>query len=112
MLMELHRDNRTLIIKAKKRIDSSSAEEFFQEMESAIEPVDRAVVIDMDQVDYISSAGLRALLQIGRKVESQNSRLAVCALSGSVLEVFEISGISRVIDVHSSRTQAIEAVGG
>ena len=67
MPIEVNRDSGTLIIHTEERVDSANAQTFFQELETAIESDDRAVVMDMERLSYISSAGLRVILQTARK---------------------------------------------
>ena len=112
MPIDSHRDNGTLIIQTEERVDSVNAQAFYQELDSAIESDDRAVVMDMEKLAYISSAGLRVILQTARKLQQQNAKFAICSLSGTVREVFEISGFDRVIDIHSSQAEAVAAVSG
>ena len=112
MPIESRRDSGTLIIQTEERVDSANAQAFYQELDSAIESDDRAVVMDMQRLAYISSAGLRVILQTARKLQQQNAKFAICSLSGTVREVFEISGFDRVIDIHSSQEDAIAAVSG
>ena len=112
MPIESRRDSGTLIIQTEERVDSANAQAFYQELDSAIESDDRAVVMDMERLAYISSAGLRVILQTARKLQQQNAKFAICSLSGTVREVFEISGFDRVIDIHSSQEDAIAAVSG
>lgn len=112
MPIESHRDSGTLIIQTEERVDSANAQAFYQELDSAIESDDRAVVMDMERLAYISSAGLRVILQTARKLQQQNAKFAICSLSGTVREVFEISGFDRVIDIHPSQADAVAAVSG
>ena len=112
MPIEVNRNNGTLIIQTEERVDSANAQAFFQELESAIGSDDRAVVMDMERLAYISSAGLRVILQTARKLQQQQAKFAICSLTGSVREVFEISGFDRVIDIHSTQAEAVAAVNG
>ncbi len=112
MPIEFRRDSGTLIILTEERVDSANAPAFYQELDSAIDADDRAVVMDMERLTYISSAGLRVILQTARKLQQQGAKFAICSLSGTVQEVFEISGFDRVIDIHPTQTDAVAAVSG
>jgi len=68
------------------------------------------VVIDMTDLIYISSMGLRMILQVVKEMENQDIRIAFCSLSEDVREVFETSGFSSRIDIRPSLEEAIAAV--
>ena len=81
-------------------------------LEAVIEDGDRAVVLDLEQLSYISSSGLRVMLLIARKLQRQQAKFALCSLSDWIREVLEISGFDRIIPVHASRSEAVSAVAG
>lgn len=58
------------------------------------------VVADLEQVGYVSSAGLRVLLKAAKTAQTAGHRFAVCGLQPSVREVFEISGFDRLIPAY------------
>ena len=106
------RDGGTLIVNAAGRVDGSNSQEFQDGLEAVIDDADRAVVLDLEQLSYISSSGLRVMLLIARKLQRQQAKFALCSLSDSIREVFEISGFDRIIPVHASRSEAVSAVAG
>ena len=110
MAIDFQRDESTLIIQAAERVDSTNAQRFLEDLDAAIEPTDRIVILDMGKLTYISSAGLRVILQTAKTLQRQNSNFALCALSGTVREVFEISGFDQVIAIHDSQTDALAAL--
>ena len=110
MTTQSQRNDATLVITAAERIDSANAQKFYDELDATIEPTDKVVILDMAELTYISSAGLRVILQTARTLQRQNARFALCSLSGTVREVFEISGFDRVIEIHPSQSEAIAAL--
>lgn len=110
MSFATHRENATLVIRAEDRLDSANAQAFCEHLEPLLRTGGDSVVVDMEGLDYISSAGLRAILQVLRKLEQQDGRLAICSLSTPVRNVFETSGFDQLIDVHPSCSAAIAAV--
>lgn len=107
MGLNIERNDGILIAMAEGRVDGANAQEFQGALTDAIEPSDRAVVLDLGQITYISSAGLRVILLTARALRRQDAELAVCSLSASIREVFEISGFDKIIPVRDSRPDAI-----
>ncbi len=91
------------------RIDSYSARDFESHIMAVIGN-GAAVVVDLDRLDYISSAGLRVLLLATKQARAQNARLALAAMQKSVREVFDISGFSSIFEIHGSAEEAIAAL--
>jgi len=104
------RDGSALVVAVDGRIDGSNSQDFQDRFEEAITDDDRAVVLDMGKLTYISSSGLRATLLLARRLQRQQAKFAICSLSPSIKEVFEISGFDRIIKVHASREEATQAV--
>ena len=112
MDVKTERENETLIARAEGRIDSTNARDFEDAMTAVIDASDRAVIIDCENLAYISSAGLRSLLLIGKELWNRDAKLALCSLSASIREVFEISGFDKIIPIHGSRTEALKSLAG
>lgn len=100
----------TVFVMTDRRLDSSNAGAFKDELEFAARGASRSVVIDMQGLDYISSAGLRAIMQSVRKMEQQGGSLALCSLSSDVRAVFETSGFDQLVAIHSNRAEASAVV--
>ncbi len=111
-MIETERDGPVLSVKLQGRLNGSNSNELFGDVEAAIERDDSAVVIDMAQLAYISSAGLRVLLMLSKTLEERNVRFAVCSLSKRVKDVFDITGFDKVIRVYQSPEKARAALIG
>lgn len=77
-------------------------------MLSRIDSGDRRLVIDLAQLDYISSAGLRVLIVAGKRLSGANGKIVLCSLKDPVREVFDIAGFSSIFSVYGSHDEAIE----
>jgi anti-anti-sigma factor len=107
--MRLETAGDVLVVVLEGRLDSSNSKEVEQELMQAIEGR-HAVVIDFAGLSYISSAGLRVILLVGKRMRAARGRLALCSLPSTIREVFEISGFLSIFDVHDGRDEAVSAV--
>ena len=100
------RQNAVLIVRVEGRIDGSNAQTFQHDLAGTIAEPDQAVVLDLEQLSYISSAGLRAILIVARSLEDRKAQFAVCSLSSSVQEIFQINGFDHIISVRENQADA------
>ena len=107
MGLDFSREDGILIAVADGRVDGANAQEFQSTLADEINADDRGLVLDLGQITYISSAGLRVILLTAKALNRQNAELAVCSLTDSVREVFEISGFDKIIPVRASQPEAI-----
>lgn len=111
-MIETKLDNGVLTAMVDGRIDGTNAKEFQQELEKAIADVDKAVLLDMSGLAYISSAGLRVMLLVAKTLDKQDVKFAVYAMSEQIRDVFLISGFDKIINVYDSREQALTILEG
>ena len=110
MEIGVDRQENTLIASAGGRIDGVNAREFENALRGTINDDDKAVVVDLEGLSYISSAGLRAILLIAKTLSQRGSKFALCSLSEPIREVFEISGFDKIVSIHDTRSEAVQAV--
>ncbi len=93
------------------RLDASSTDQELERVRTAIDGGLRHILLDMAEVSFMSSSGLRALLLLRKNVLAHNGVLRLCALQPQVLEVFSITGFTQVFAIHRTREDALGAFG-
>ena len=94
------------IIKLSGRLDVTHSPEFELEVQQQIDKGNHQLVIDMSGVDYISSAGLRAILVSAKTVKKLQGEIRFCCLSDLVAEVFTISGFQSMFKIFDTVSAA------
>ena len=79
------------------RLDTLTAPELEAEI-SAMLPTVQSLTLDMEKLDYISSAGLRVILKTQKALEKK-SGLKLIHVSDEVKEVFDITGFSDFLTI-------------
>ena len=67
----------------------------------------QAILVDLREVEYISSAGLRVLLKAAQAARARSGRLVLCALGHSVREVFALAGLAAIFTIEASRAEGL-----
>ena len=92
------------------RINILNAAEFEEAVKSAVEDGDRAVILDLEKMVYISSAGLYAVLRVAKFMWQRDASFALCSLSDNVNLVFERIGFGEIMAIHSTRAEALASL--
>ena len=101
-----------VVLAASGRLDSNTCYQFERTILDVIEPDIAALVVDLCDLFYISSAGLRVLLLAARKSTAMDKKLVLCGLTSHVREVFEISGFLSILSICGSLDEALQNVRG
>jgi anti-sigma B factor antagonist len=91
-------------------IDSHTAPEAQSQLVPLIEKGD--LILDMENITFLSSAGLRILLVIYRQAETINHKIALAGLNDTVKDTMEITGFLKFFTVCSNKEEALEALKG
>lgn|SRR5574341_1037172 len=107
--MEIAEDKRgdIFILKLKGRLDSITSSKLEEKFLSLLNKEEKKVVVDCSQLDYISSAGLRVLLMVSKRLRGTNGKIVLASLQNQVKEVFDIAGFSSIFTIFQSQEEAI-----
>ncbi|MDQ7825158.1 MAG: STAS domain-containing protein [Candidatus Eremiobacteraeota bacterium] len=100
------RTGEILVLDITGKLDAISSEALNKELAVVIEK-DRNLIINCKGIDYISSSGIRSLLLAAKHLK-EKGHFALCELSESVKEVFEIAGLMKVFPIYSQLSEAVE----
>ncbi len=89
--------NASLNIEVEGSIDTLTAQEFEKEITKVLEGV-KKLVLDFSKVDYVSSAGLRAILGLNSQMETQGE-MVIRNIVESVRDVFEMTGFDDLLNI-------------
>lgn len=103
------RDGPTLILAVAGRIDAITAKLFEAAVLTPVQASAAPMVLDLDRLKYISSAGLRVILLAAKQQKQNNAKFALCNLHDEVRDVFEISGFAKILEIHPTRDAAVAA---
>lgn len=93
----------------KGRVDSSTAPEFTKALEKANEAGHYKIALDMSELEYMSSAGFRALLATQRKCKLYNrGELVLVGVPVRIREALELAGFTELFKTFND---SVEAVG-
>lgn len=107
MLISVSRKNNSMIVALEGRLDSLTSGELEAWVEESLSPPKCDVIMDFSQLDYISSAGLRVMLNMSKLIKKYSFRFVMCRVQDHVGEVFEISGFNSFIPLFKTLDDAL-----
>ena len=93
------------------RIDFESSLDFEQQVNSMIQSGGDRFIIELSEVELLSSAGLRVLLSTAKRVQHRHAQLALASPSQVVLQVFRISHFDLLFKIFATLPDALAAFG-
>jgi len=95
----------------KGRMDTLTTKTFDQWFANQMEQSRTRLILDMSELVYISSSGLRSLLAAAKQIKAAGGTLVLCGLTGVVRQVFQLSGFFTIFQVVDDLDQALQATG-
>ena len=98
---------RATLVTVSGRVDSNSSPELDQKLKDELNNGNNNLIINLASVDYMSSAGLRAIVSALRNSKKNGGNLILSAPSARVREVLDLAGMESLFDIKSHDTEAI-----
>lgn len=101
-------ENDVVVAALSGRMDAVSAPQFDAWLAERLQAGHQKFVLDMSGLEYISSAGLRSLLAAAKQLKAVGGSVVLSSISGTVEEVFRMSGFLAIFKVSASTSEALE----
>jgi anti-anti-sigma factor len=95
------------VVTARGRLDGAASGPFAERVQALIGPDRPKLLIDVTGIDFVTSAGLRVVLTLLKRVKSLNGVFALCGVQAPVREVLDITGFAGMIDIYPAREPAL-----
>lgn len=101
-------DNIAIVTLNGEVLDANTVSEFKNEI-SLILKTEQYVIFDMNQVQFVDSSGVGAILSSLRTLNSEGGDLKICSLTKPVQALFELVRMHKIFDIFNTREEAIIA---
>jgi anti-sigma B factor antagonist len=109
MKIIIEQQGRVTIVKPTGFADAVTASTLAEVLAGQLQAGNSSLVVDLDQLEYMSSAGLRVLLGTLKDARRQGGDLRVTNARGEVLQILEMSGFTNVVQIHSTLAEAVSS---
>jgi anti-anti-sigma factor len=108
MQIREEKEGDVLIVSVDDRLDSFTSDEFENLLLQRIESGQRFFLLDWTKLDYVNSAGLKALLLAAKKLDPVKGQIILCGLATNVQMVFDLTGFHHLFTLKPDRAAALE----
>ncbi len=99
-------DDDIWVVSSKGRLDQSLNPRLEQQLTKLLDDGHQRFIIDLSEVTYINSGGLRCLVTVWRKAREQGGDMVLCGLNNRLEEIFSLVGFDRVFHIYPSNDDA------
>ena len=94
----------------KGRLDTAGVDRIETKFVAALVPRGLSAIVDLSQVDFVASMGLRVLISLARSLSRKNARLVLFAPQEGVREVFDSVSLGDIISIRDTEADALAAL--
>lgn len=99
MTITEERNNNSVTLKIEGRLDTTTAPTLEKTIDEILEDITE-LILDMNQLTYVSSAGLRVLLSTQKKM-NKIGMMKLIGVCEEVMEVFEMTGFVDILNIEN-----------
>lgn len=98
-----------VILRCEGRLDATTAPRLEDEINALLDQERIKIMIDFTRIDYLSSAGMRLLLSMTKRLKAKKGKLSIFALHDEVSEIIHMAGFEKVLAIYGSQEEATQA---
>lgn len=106
MNVDINTNGNIVIISIEGSIDSKTAGELQSQIMGKVSESDN-VLLNLTEVDFVSSAGLRVLLMIYRQIKSKNGKVILVGVSQEITDVMSMTGFINFFEITDTIDNAL-----
>lgn len=106
MQIEKEQHGAIRLIRLAGRLDAATSDSVQSVMVEQLDD-EGALAVDLSELEYVSSAGLRVLLLAQKKLTAAKQKMAVFGLKEYIHEIFEIAGFTAILTIVESEEAAL-----
>ena len=111
MIVQTTRHENAVVAAVSGKLDAVTAPEYGKQMRDLIDGGSTRVVMDFQELEYISSAGLRELLAAAKLLQERGGQFCVVNVHGHAASTFDMCGIGRVLQVRGTVAEGLAGLG-
>lgn len=98
------------VLALRGRLDTDTAADMELALQDLLAAGEHDFLVDLSGIIYVSSAGLRVLLALAKRLDGGKGSLRLCGLNATVTQVFDVAGFSKLFVIFKDRATALASM--
>lgn len=94
-----------VVLRLQGRLDAASSPQLEKKINSIIESGHFKLILNLAGVDYLSSAGMRLMLSVSKKLKHLEGKIVACSLNEEVMDVIKMAGFHQVLELYPTEEE-------
>ncbi len=107
--MRTQKNGDHLIVYPEGRLDLHISSQIEEELAKLVDEGNHHIILNLRDVEYMSSSGFRACIATLRKLNTHNGSFKICCVQPDVSRIFEVIELNSLFDVYKTEEEAIQA---
>lgn len=99
-----------IVVRVQGRLDAASSPQLEKKLNAIVESGHFKMILNLSGVDYLSSAGMRLMLSVSKKLKHLEGKVVACSLSEDVMDVIKMAGFHQVLEIYPSEEESFNHI--
>jgi anti-sigma B factor antagonist/stage II sporulation protein AA (anti-sigma F factor antagonist) len=99
-----------LVLRLKGRLDALALPILEKLLQERIDTGKNKILLDFGGIDYLSSAGMRLLLSVTKKLKQIGGKMVVCSIADNVMQIIRLAGFDHILTLHDIEATALRVL--
>lgn len=107
MIVNNEKKDNSVILRCEGRLDSTTSTQLENLINKEIDGGEKSVLLDFGGVDYLSSAGMRVLLSMTKRLNANGGSFKIFSLHEDVKEIIHLAGFEKILNIYAEEAGAL-----
>lgn len=108
MNIQKQRKGEVLVLHLSGQLDNAASQKFSTIIAEYMRDGEKYLLLNFAQVNYLSSSGLRLLLEAAQTIDSRGGKLLLCSLAPSLMQAIELVGFHKILHIYPTEHEALK----
>jgi anti-anti-sigma factor len=95
-----------VVVRVNGRLDAASSPQLEKKINSIIDSGHFKLILNFSGVEYLSSAGMRLMLSVSKKLKHLEGKVVACSLNDEVMEVIKMAGFHQILELYPNEEES------
>lgn len=94
-----------IVVRVAGRLDAASSPQLEKKINAIIDSGHFKLILNFADVEYLSSAGMRLMLSVSKKLKNVEGKVVACSIHDEVMDVIKMAGFHQVLELYATEEE-------